>query len=281
MALSRVSGHRGLGYPAPVLRSWGIVLAVTLLTVAAPVAAQGPDPDADSPHRIEEAKRLFDAGLAFANQGDWEKALAAFQDAEAMDRRPSIALNIGKALIATGQYVEAIARMTALANDPATGKLRTLEAKRLIKDAEKKSAQLGLTIEPTSVAETAVVSLNGKARDEAGPVRTYYLNAGDYVVAVTAPGMAPFEGTFALTAGVRLEKLVTLAVPVAVAPPPGPRLPAQSEPAPVKDSDDGSVFESPWFWVATGVVVAAAVVVGIVLLSGGDAKPDCGGLGCF
>lgn len=257
-------------------------MAVVLATVAVPVMAQGPDSEGDSPQRREEAKRLFDAGLAFAAQGDWEKALAAFQDAEAMDDRPSIALNIGKALIATGQYVEAIARMTVLANDPATGKLRTLEAKRLIKDAENKSAQLGLTIEPMQAATGAVVSLNGNARPETGQVRTYYLNAGDYVVAVTAPGMAPFEGTFALTAGVRLDKVVTLAPPVAVAPLPGPRMPV-SEPArePVRD-DGGSVFESPWFWVISGAVVlaAAAVIIGVVVLGGGESEPVCPN-GCF
>jgi hypothetical protein len=43
--------------------------------------------------------------------------------------------------------------------------------------------------------------------------------------------------------------------------------------APAERDDGGGVLESPWFWIATGVVVAGGVTTGIVVATGSSADP--------
>jgi len=46
-----------------------------------------------------------------------------------------------------------------------------------------------------------------------------------------------------------------------------------SQPAQTQ-ADEGSVMKKPWFWVVVGLGVVAAVVVGVLVASGGSKDPS-------
>src|SRR5262245_31511789 len=71
------------------------LLLVCLL--ATPALAQVP----------EEAKRAFTDGKAAFDAGDYEKALALFQRADAIAPAPNLSYNIGNCLERMGRFMEA------------------------------------------------------------------------------------------------------------------------------------------------------------------------------
>jgi hypothetical protein len=62
--------------------------------------------------------------------------------------------------------------------------------------------------------------------------------------------------------------------PVTAAPPPASRAPVLVAQPSAQPADDRSVTQKPWFWITCGVGVVAAVVVAVVLTSGGSKDPS-------
>jgi hypothetical protein len=96
------------------------------------------------------------------------------------------------------------------------------------------------------------------------------------------PGTAPVGGAAPVGAAPAGSTIIATPPPAAGAPPPAtgtpPPVPGASPPAqpapvlvaqPAPASEQGSVVSKPWFWIAVGGVVAAAIVTSI-LLAGRD-----------
>jgi len=99
----------------------------------------------------------------------------------------------------------------------------------------------------------------------------------DHAVATSPPtGTAPIGGAPAPAAAAAGSTIVATPPPAPGAPPPVPGAPPLAQPAPVlvaqpaPASDQGSVVSKPWFWIAVGGVVAAAVVTSILLAGNRD-----------
>jgi len=106
----------------------------------------------------------------------------------------------------------------------------------------------------------------------------------DHAVATSPPtGTAPIGGAPAPAAAAAGSTIVATPPPAPGAPPPAPGAPPPvpgapplAQPAPVlvaqpaPASDQGSVVSKPWFWIAVGGVVAAAVVTSILLAGNRD-----------
>lgn len=89
------------------------------------------------------------------------------------------------------------------------------------------------------------------------------LEVGDHLLEVSAPDRAPDRRTLHVNGGEWAELEIAL--------PEQARLTgtASNDAQPARDDDGGSVFASPWFWVALGaVVIGGGVATGIALSHG-------------
>lgn len=243
-----------------MLRAPAVALALACV-FAAPglIRAQGaaaqPNEAQPSEADVNQAKELFIEGSAAAERGDWEPALRAFERSYALAPRESSLLNCAVMLKELGRFVESRETLRRLLRDHEfAGDKAPLRAR-----ANGLLAELD--------AKVGVLDLRGLERDV-----THKIEVGG--VAVQDDGQRPLK----------IEQdpsdLVTLRVthpdddgsafrwqgPVRE----GEQIPIDVE---FPESAGGSsIFSSPWFWVATGVVVAAGAAVGLFFIL--DANAD-------
>lgn len=249
------SGLETAYHPPVVSRATYLALATAVLFAA---EARAQDEEA-------EARRLFEDGVAFAKEESWSEALARFEASRALVERPSTLFNIGTTLMRLQRPTAAVGafeRFLALSDR----RDRNAAARKLLEEAQAAVVEIELRIEP----ESASLTVDGAVIPPNGPVRKLVLDPGPRVLEVRADGYGGVKETITLEPGARLERNIALQ-PIAPPPPPPP-LAAAPPPAPLAPpveakttpDEESSVFESPWFWVITGVVVVgAAVGVGV------------------
>jgi tetratricopeptide (TPR) repeat protein len=86
------------------LAVFGLAAAVALALPASLASAQEPDPA-----KTELAKRHFALGELYYNQGNYAKALAAFEESYALSQRDALLYNIGRCQEALGELAKALA----------------------------------------------------------------------------------------------------------------------------------------------------------------------------
>lgn len=258
------SRHRAAYHPPVVSRATQIALFAALVFFSIPAGAE--DDKA-------EARRLFEEGVSLAKEEKWAEALARFEASRDLVERPSTLFNIGTTLMrlerptaATGAFE----RFLALSDRSD----RKAAARKMLEEARAAVVEIELRIEPQS----ASLTVDGEVVARDGPVRKLSLDPGERKLEVRAEGYGGVTETIALPPGARLERTIALEPiappppPVASTPPPAPLAP----PVEVKTTpeEESSVFESPWFWVITGVVVVgAAVGVGVGVGTRGTKDP--------
>lgn len=206
--------------------------------------------------------------------GNFVEARSLFEHAHAL--RPSARTwrALGFCAYELKRYVQAVTELDAaredLRNPMTPEQLREADATRA--KAERYVAELRLEIEP----EDARVLLDGQPMVG----RRLRVNAGEHVVAASAPGHRSRDLTLTLVGGRSQEvELVLPPVDLSV------EVPAGAQPAAVPtgssdaSADSTSLTERWWFWAALGGVVVAGAIGTWAAVSGAQSSPEQGTTG--
>jgi hypothetical protein len=226
-----------------------LVVALTALSPSAVTAQEGDEATARA--LFEEAKERIRAGELAAARDLLERSLE-------LSPNPASAFNLAVVLRAMGRAVEAGDYLEALSGGR-FGELTAreeAEIERLSSQVDEEVARIVLTTEAVG-AVRASIDGDGVGVIDPSTEATRRVDPGDHVVEAWTEDGRHFREELSVVRGD--YRTIALAFPDA--------------PATGDDADTGTtVFESPWFWVITGVVVAAGVAVTVVLAT--TASPD-------
>jgi len=200
---------------------------------------------------LQEGKALYIAGNRAVEQGRWSDALTNFEKAYALSGVPAALFNVATTLRALGRHVEsrdAFAQL--LAKHPKLDPDVRTQAEKMLAEEKARIAELIVADLPSKKDDLKVYVDGGETTDPGERPLAIELDPGKHALRVEESQSKPFtwDGTF--KDGEKKHVPVKL-VPADVAKPPPPTAPGQPE-------KSGSIFSSPWFWVATGVVVVGA-----------------------
>ncbi|UJR79906.1 tetratricopeptide repeat protein [Sandaracinus amylolyticus] len=231
------------------MRTLAAIVGLVLFALAAPVRAQGGD--------MEQARALFQQGLAAAHDARWEEARDAFERSLAIAERPNTLLNLAGAQAQTGRLVAAVAsyrRFLELATSGREARYRS-QAEDALSALEPRLARL--TIATAGLEDGDEVQLDGAAITSLGaPIP---VDPGAHVARIVRDGEEVARQSIALGEG----EVRTVALEA-------PRVVARAEPAPeaapsfvVEREEDRGGDGDTWLWV--GIGVGAAVVIGVAI----------------
>lgn len=231
----------------------GCLTTLTVALLAAPLTVAANDQ--------EDAERLFSEGqLAFA-EGRFADARDLYRRSLDLFPHASTAFNLGVALRGTGEMVEATRTFDRLIAG-AFGDLTEAEASEA-RALRQEVANNRVTLEIRVCGpERSSIRLDGVLMAEANDclVESIEADPGRGVVSVAAAGFSPEDRN------VDVE--------------PGRTLALRIEPRPVSEIEpSSSVFSNGWFWVGTGAVVVAAVVLTVLFVPRTEDHVDRGVLG--
>jgi hypothetical protein len=234
-----------------------MLLAALSVTFARPALAQTTQTSSD----VRLANDLYKSGHEKVRAGDWEGARDAFTRAYALYPQPVILVNLAGAEVQTGRLVQATEHYRQFLKNTAGLDPAEVEiAKKTMANVEARLAHLKITVANTKPSDT--IELDGHPLPRAALDVDYPADPGKHVVRIMRDGAE--EARADVTLAERETKAVRLvAKPIAYTAP-------VVTPAPSDEKDKksgGSIFSSPWFWVASGVIVvgaATAICLGAV-----------------
>ena len=228
----------------------------------------------------DDFEAIVKHGVELRMQGRDREALAEFERARALQDTPRVVAQIGLAEYALGSWLPASEHLDAALKrdrDPWIKKNHDALAKAVAAVAE----HLG-TVEIWGGPPGAEVVVNGKRAGALPSAPVVRVVAGACSLVVTAPGFEDLTRTIRVEPGRLVRENVQLvarrvvvdpaAVSMAGKADPRPLVaapPSPGQPAPSGDARPGdpspSIFHSPWFWVAVGVVVAGGATAAFLL----------------
>jgi hypothetical protein len=161
---------------------------------------------AQQPSPREQARLEFERGVQKAQEGDLDGAVAAFEAAYAASPHYSVLFNLAQAYAALGKAVEAASafeRYLTLA-EHRIPEARRAEVGALLALQRRRIGWLKVQVEPAG----AELRINGQRIPDTD--RTIALTVGQYGVAVTREGFAPFVEQVQVTAATTRELTVRL-----------------------------------------------------------------------
>jgi hypothetical protein len=191
----------------PLLLLSLVVISSSLTTL--PARAQtvlAPDPAV-----VEQARALFEAGVALSEEERWAEALDAFRRSRALVERPSTVFNIATALQRLGRSGDAIVAVDAFLAlaDPIRDGAQVDQARALRVALRESLGRVTVRLRPG----TAALSVDARpiaADDAESDVRQLLLDPGEHVLEVSAPGFATRTLTIAVSPGVETEQELAL-----------------------------------------------------------------------
>jgi len=230
------------------------LLAATLLCWSWPAEAQ-----TDSAS-VDEARRLFDDGVAAIERQAYAEALDLFQQSAALAPRPVTTFNIGMCQRALADlpaaYETMRAYLAAAADEPAD---RRAEASRVVLEIDAVLASVSVRVNE----QEAEVWVDGGAVGTSPIHEPLRLLAGSHVFEVRKEGFATTREVVEVASGEALDVELTLRVAGET---PAPLAPAEEE---------GGIATKWWFWTIIGaVVVGGAITTGVLLWPEEEAPAD-------
>jgi len=207
----------------------------------------------EPPSNQARAQALFEQGLEALDTGRFARARDLLEDAVILYPTASLAFNLAIALRGTGQTVEAASTIEALLEGrfgPLTEERRQ-EAESLLSAVSSEVGTLRLSTRPR-----AAVLVDGVERghvNDTGEL-TIAVSAGERVISARLSSGETGQAQVSVEGGDTVDVSIALRSPLDEAPLPS-------------SGDDDSIVESPWFWVVSGALVVASVVVLAVLLA--------------
>jgi len=273
--MDRAPGPRSMLHCEAVRILASIVLAAVLL-VPLPTRAQ------PSQSEMAAARRLFRSGLASARRGDWEDALRDFERSYAVAAVPTTLLNLAGAQVETGRLIAGAESYRRFLSEATAGRAAQYrgQAEEALESVEGRIPQVRIDA-PGFVRSDEI-------RVDDGPVSSGVvgiplpLDPGEHHVVLRRRGSDVASATFTLAEGQTHN--VRLVIRDASG-----SLPAVEDgedgeysyldDGEVDEDEGGGVLSSPWFWTGVGVAVVGAVVVTVLVTSGGEGEPYTGNLG--
>lgn len=284
-----------------MVKTLSFLLALTFTLACAPLANAQPANTAME-SKTEQARRLFEEGVALANSKDWTEALWAFRRSRNLVPRPSTSYNIANALYRIDRPVEGLAELDKYDEMPAVLADRAAQERGkmlrgLLQDA---AARVQLAITPPD----AEVHVDGRRSKSTGRDRVIRLNPGPHSVRVTRDGYVPTRLEVQVERGGRETRAIALtprAAPPAAPAPPKASLPVAvqlpqsavsksdvavdsielgaAQPPPI-DDDRKRFVKRPGFWAMIGAIAAVGIGAGVAIaLTRKDDGPSCGTTG--
>jgi hypothetical protein len=151
-------------------RAYGVAVVVAALACASVSVPSVARAQRVAPVAANEARALFERGLAAADAERWGEAVLYFQRSLALVSRPSTQLNLGNALVRSGRPVEAERTLSellasgGLRDEPA----RAAQARTMLGEARRAAVTLRVRVGPAGSSAAGVsLSLDGVPRAEA------------------------------------------------------------------------------------------------------------------
>lgn len=226
----------------------------------------------------QQARRLFEEGLALAESQRWAEALAAFRHSAELVPRASTSFNIANALYRLDRPADALAELDRYRGMPEVqhdyvALRREAALRALVEDAV---AEVRLAITPSA----AEVSVDGRLSTATGFERRLHLNPGTHSIRIA------HDGYIDALRALHVERGSREAFTIALRPEP-PRfsgslavLPPTSSASDAAADDRRPFVKRPGFWVMIGAIVVVGVGAGVaVALTRKDDAPQCGTTG--
>lgn len=231
--------------------------ALLVLFTATAVQAQG---RADDGSEADEARRMFEEGVARMAAGEPDRAAELLRASLARMPRPATAFNLALALRDARRPLEGLEVVAALlANEHgALDASRRAQAERLRDDLASDVAHLEVRL---GGVDRAALVIDGEPRGDLArdvPARTY-LAPGAHTLEARVPDGQHVEETVDLVAGERTRVLLHV----------GPR-PLDVD-SPAARRDGGGI--PAWVWIASAIVVVGAGAAVAVLLATDEPEP--------
>jgi hypothetical protein len=232
--------------------------------------------DAQSANERSLARSQFRDGLEAAQGGDWESAFASFQSSYALVPRPITLLNLAGAMVQTGRLVEGAEAYRRFIREARSGReaAHADAARAALEELEGRIPVVELRVLGFTPGD--VLSLDGWEVSEAVLEEELPVDPGEHQVTVDRQGHQQLVVSFEVREGATREVVVDATSAH------WPSIDGASESGdgdPIlgaggggrRGGDDAgessSIFASPWFWIITGVVVAAAIAIPIVIVA--------------
>jgi hypothetical protein len=242
---------------------------------AQPSAIQAPPPaapTAEEQAQLEDARKLFEEGLAHVEVGNWVQAEQAFRRVLAVRSSPVVAYNLASALARLGRLIESAELLRAIVRDNEVEPTTRDPAQHLLSEIEPQICSL--TVRVLGSTEGLSLQLDSRTLGTGELFQAISVDPGVHVVVaarggktlaseeVNLGGAAPLKAEVALDLR---EKPKPVVPDLRVS-----QLPSE-QPAGAPPKKSSSILGSPWLWTGAGAVVLVAVgVIAVAALSGGD-----------
>lgn len=255
---------------------WLVLGAVPLAHAqSASSAAPAADVAADDPAQLEQARKLFEEGLAHVEVGNWVQAEQAFRRVLVMRSSPVVAYNLASALARLGRLNESAELLRAIVRDTGVDAATREPAQHLLSELE---PQIGsVTVRVVGSTDDLVLRLDERTLAAGDLVQAISVDPGVHVIVAERAGkrVASEEVNVGGAAPLKVEITLDLREKPKAQPVPDLRvskLPSEQAPQRAREDDSG-MWSSPWLWTgAAAVVLVAAGIVTVAALSGGDAQ---------
>ncbi len=246
------------------------VAAILVSAVLVPTSAAAQD----------DARSLFERGVALGDEGRWAEALESFERSYELAPRASTQFNIASTHMRLGHAVEAreVVREYLERSEVASRPRRRQAAESLLELAESQITELSIYVSP----ETATVEIDGRPSSTRGAVRQVSLDAGEHVFLIAAEGFEGERRRERLRPGeqslrVSLSRTTdTSSAAPRITPDVGE---SRADTSDEGDEGGGGVLSSPWFWILTAALVIGGGVTAAILLTQGSGEPNGGNTG--
>lgn len=242
-----------------------IALAALIGVAAAPALAQ------DDTAR---ARQLFEEGVEFADQGQFQEAANRFRQVLQIRSAAAVQYNLALALVELGEYVEARDLLQQVERDSSARQPMRRDARRVRQRIEPKIAHL--TIELTDDVEGVEVVVDGRPLSSMDLGVRMAVDPGRHTIGMRYNGRSVGTQPIDLVeGGERTLRLTPRGAPSAAQTAEAGMMDdeppmADSSETEEDDGGGGSIFGKWWFWTGVAVVIAGGVAIGVAASSGGD-----------
>ncbi len=259
-------------------RFYAVVTAALLFTASTGALAQvSSAPSTPSLADRETARSLMDEGDKKRDLGDLKGALKSYEAADAIMKVPTTGLEVAKAQVALGQWLEAretlgrVLRIPAKPTDPAPFVAARKTAEAMNSDLAPRIPSIQITLQNADANANAQIAIDGEPIPAAAAFAPRKVNPGAHTVVVKA---GSFEKKVDVTVAERETKQVTVDVKEKPAEVKKPAMPEEGK-ATAKTRALPKVLMFGGFGLAA-VGIGVGAVTGLMSISKtGDLKETC------
>lgn len=249
-------------------RTIPVVIAASLSMLALAHTAR-----AQTDEELDAARATFAEGVELTQAERWSEAVERFRAVLAVRSTPQVQFNLGLALSHTDRLAEAARHLGDAIADPELDRRTRRHAERILRDLEPRLARL--TVRLTGDEAGIEMTLDGEPLGLERIGQPIPVDPGTRRVVASRGGAVISSESVTLAEGAEEEVTLELAMrPIEL----DAELarPVEDEPA-----GGGDVTSEAWFWAVIGgavLLVAGAIVIGIVVAEDGNVSPFSGNL---